>query len=113
MKKSDINIEVSLDEQNVPEKISWNATDLLTEGTQEVKALSLSFWDGSEQGTLKMDLWTKEMEVLEMKRFAIEIVSGLASMIRNATSDEIMAMEMENMCDGLAKRLEQEIKSGQ
>lgn len=113
MKKSDINIEVHLDEQNIPEKIAWSATDITDEGTQEVKAMTLAFWDGSEQGTLKIDLWNKEMEVYEMKRFAIEIISGLASVIRDATSDEIMAMDMENMCDGLAKRLEQEMKTGQ
>ncbi len=112
MKKSEINIEVTLDEQNIPDNIKWSATDITSAGNEEVKAMSLAFWDGSEQGTLKMDLWVKDMEVPEMKRFIIETMTGLANTARNATSDEIMAMDIENLCDMLAKRLEQEIKMG-
>jgi gliding motility-associated protein GldC len=110
MRNSEINIEILLDNQNVPEKIRWEATDSPAEGMQEVKAMALAFWDNVSKGTLKIDLWTKDMEVHEMKRFFIETLSGMADTVRTATADEIMAMDMENLCKSLSKRLEQELQ---
>jgi gliding motility-associated protein GldC len=110
MKKSKINIEVTLDDQNVPELIEWQATDTPAIGFHPVKAMTLALWDDREKGTLKIDLWTKDMEVHEMKRFFIETISGMADSIRNATFDEIMAIEMENLCQQLSARLEQELR---
>ncbi len=112
MKKSHINIEVNLDNQNVPEKINWEANDSPTGGKSEAKALSLAIWDMQERGTLKIDLWNKDMEVHEMKQFVIETISGMADTIRKATSDEVMAMEIDNLCESLGKRLEEELKQG-
>jgi gliding motility-associated protein GldC len=109
MKKSNIHIEVSLDEQNIPEKIEWQATDAFDE-KQDAKAMALALWDNTQQGTLKIDLWTKEMEVFEMKKFFIEILSGMADTLRNATQDEIMAMDIENLAKDFTKRLEKELK---
>lgn len=110
MKNSEINILIDLDEQHIPEKIQWQATDSPVDGFTEVKAMALALWDDTEKGTLKIDLWTKEMEVHEMKRFFIETISGMADTIRKATYDEVMAIDMENLCKNLTTRLEQEIK---
>jgi gliding motility-associated protein GldC len=109
MRNSEINISVTLDEDNVPERLRWMAEDSPAEGWQEAKAVALSIWDGTMQGTLKIDLWSKEMEVREMKRFAIEIMAGIADSIRRSTSDEIMAMDIDNLCKNLSDRLEREL----
>lgn len=109
MKKSEIHIEVTLDEQNIPEKIHWQATDAPSDAKSEIKAMNIALWDESEQGTLKIDLWNKEMQIHEMKRFIIENISGMAATIRNATADEVMATEIENLCKSLSDRLETEI----
>lgn len=110
MKKSNIHLEVGLDEQGIPEKIQWSADEAPVEGLQNAEAFSLSIWDSSKQGTLKIDLWTKEMEVFEMKRFFIEILSGMSDTIRNSTQDEIMAMDIENLAKDFTKRLEKEMR---
>ena len=55
MKKSNINIEVILDENKIPEKIIWSAPD----GgiyKEESKAMFLSFWDSKNQETLKLHI---------------------------------------------------------
>jgi gliding motility-associated protein GldC len=113
MKKSEINIRINLDNQNVPETIQWQATDSPAKGWNAVKAMALGLWDDKEKGTLKIDLWTKDMEVYDMKKFAIEIISGLADTMRTATYDEVMAIEMENLCRELTARLEQELRLAQ
>ncbi len=55
-KKTEIKIEVSLDENNIPEHINWTAEDGGI-SRQETKAMLLSFWNSEAQETFKMDLW--------------------------------------------------------
>jgi gliding motility-associated protein GldC len=74
MKHSEINFKIQLDDQNIPEQISWSATDNPNEGIEETKAILVATWDPYHKGTLTLPLWTKDMEVLDMKRFFIEIV---------------------------------------
>ena len=121
MKKSDINIIVSLDEANVPEKITWTASDAhgssqadTSEPAQpsQSKAMSLSFWDDHQKNTLRIDLWTKEMPVNEMKRFCIDAIGGLAQTTLNATGDAYMAQEINNLCELLVQHVEREVKNG-
>ena len=110
MKKSDIHFAVELDNQNVPEKIYWEATDNPNEGLSDTRAIAIAIWDHYHNSTLKIDLWTKEMEVIDMKRFLIEIMSGIADTAASATGDQRMADDIENTCQVLSKRLEAEIK---
>ncbi len=102
MKNSEINFKIKLDEKNVPEKILWDATDKPETGFSESKAISLSLWDHQQKNTLRIDLWTKEMPVNEMKRFYIDCLGGLAQNILTATGDEHMANEINSLCDKLA-----------
>ncbi len=110
MKKSDIHFAVELDNQNVPEKIYWEATDNPNEGLSDTRAIAIAIWDHYHNSTLKIDLWTKEMEVVDMKRFLIEMMSGIADTAASATGDQRMADDIENTCQVLSKRLEAEIK---
>ncbi|MCS6822585.1 MAG: gliding motility protein GldC [Microscillaceae bacterium] len=110
MKKSDIHIDITLDDNFVCEKIVWNASDKPVKGAEEAKALSLAIWDRSGLGTAKIDLWTKDMEVQEMKQFVLETIAGMADTIRKATGDELMAAEMEELCRHQTKRLERELR---
>ena len=69
MKKSEIKFIVTLDKENIPEKIEWMAEDSLSDSLSETKSISLSLWDEKKNNTLRIDLWTKEMKTDEMKRF--------------------------------------------
>jgi gliding motility-associated protein GldC len=102
MKKSEINFKVELDENNVPEKIQWDATDKPDAGFSDSKAISISLWDHLQKNTLRIDLWTKEMPVNEMKRFYIDCLGGLAQSILTSTNDELMANEIHSLCEKLA-----------
>lgn len=110
MKKSDIHFDIELDSQNVPNKIYWDATDNPNEGLSDTRAIAVSIWDHYHQGTMKMDLWTKDMEVLDMKRFVIEIMDGLASTVESATGDQTMARDIMSLCQVLSRRVKEEMK---
>ena len=51
-KNTEIKIEVSLDENNIPEHMNWTAEDGGI-SSQDTKAMLLSFWDSEAQETLK------------------------------------------------------------
>ena len=102
MKKSEINFKVELDENNVPEKIQWDATDKPETGFSDSKSISISLWDHMQKNTLRIDLWTKDMPVNEMKRFYIDCLGGLSQSILTSTNDEFMASEINQLCEKLA-----------
>jgi gliding motility-associated protein GldC len=106
MKKSSINFTVDLDANNVPERIQWDATDKPDPGLSETKAISLALWDDKQKNTLRIDLWTKDMPVTEMKRFYIDCLGGLAQSSLRATGDEFMAGEINALCEKLVKHLQ-------
>ena len=58
--KSEIKVNVELDENRVPEKMFWSAKDggVVNE---ESKAEMLSVWDHKNQESMRIDLWTKEL----------------------------------------------------
>ncbi len=103
MKTSTIQFTIELDDKNVPEKIFWEATDKPEGGISETKAIGLSIWDPLQQNTLRIDLWTKDMPIDHMKRFYIDCIGGLAQCALNATGDEAMVKEMNDLCDRLVK----------
>jgi gliding motility-associated protein GldC len=109
MKKSKINFEIELDKDSVPEKIEWNATDA-SEELKETKSISISLWDHMEKNSMRIDLWTKDMPVDEMKRFYIDCLGGMAQSVLNATGDEFMSQEMNDLCDKLVAHVEREMR---
>ena len=91
MKKTNISIEVELDENHIPEKLFWNAKDN-GEEKNEVKATMISLWDEKARETLRIDLWTKDMQINHMKMFYHQILSSLADTYERATNEEDVAV---------------------
>lgn len=109
MRNSEIKINVQLDEQNIPERIIWDADEKDQPGASETKSISLAMWDHETKNTLRIDLWSKDMPVDEMKRFYIDCIGGLAQSILNSTGDEYMASEMNALCDRFVEHLKAEL----
>ncbi|MGL1888629.1 MAG: gliding motility protein GldC [Reichenbachiella sp.] len=105
MRKSKINIEVTLDDANVPEHIEWSAEDNLNGVLQGSKAIALSFWDDEKKDTLSLDLWTKDMNTDSMKMFYVNMLGSASNTLLNATGDEFMSTEIANMCEKLVEYL--------
>jgi len=110
MKQSEIKFIVGLDEKNLPKTIEWDASDKEAEGLESTKSISVNVWDNLNHSTLRIDLWTDDMSVAEMKRFYIDIIGGMAQTILNSTGDEYMSEEMKAMCDRLVQHVNEENK---
>lgn len=102
---SEIKFLIELDENRVPESLSWTAKDGGVDAEQ-AKAIMLSIWDSKAQETLRIDLWTKDMPVDEMKLFFHQTLVAMADTFQRATDDEKMAETMKDFCDYFAEKLD-------
>ncbi len=102
---SEIKLKVGLDENRVPEELTWSAEDGSLDN-EEAKAMMLSVWDSKNQESLKIDLWTKDMPVDEMKIFFHQTLVTMSDTFFKATQDEKMTATMKDFCDYFAEKLE-------
>lgn len=110
MRTTEIKFTVELDQNNVPERISWSATDKPDPSLSETKSISVALWDHTQKNTLRIDLWSKDMPVDEMKRFYVDCIGGLAQSALQATGDEYLSTEMNALCDKLVAHIRNEQK---
>lgn len=103
--ESEIRITVSLDENRIPEEIHWSAPDGGI-GNEASKALLLSVWDHRAKESLRIDLWTKDMPLDEMKLFFYQTLSAMADTFERATSDDKMSATMRDFCDYFAEKMD-------
>ncbi len=102
---SEIKFLIDLDENRVPEKLQWTAQDGGV-NAEEAKAIMLSIWDSKQQETLRIDLWTKDMPVDEMKKFFHQTLVAMSDTFQRATNDERMADTMKDFCDYFAEKMD-------
>jgi gliding motility-associated protein GldC len=88
MQTSTITVDVHLDEEKVPQQISWRASESTADAAQRAKAMMISFWDGADKSALRIDLWTKEMMVDEMADFFYQTFMTMADTYHRATQHE-------------------------
>lgn len=102
---SEIRLKVGLDENRIPEELTWSAEDGGVEN-EEAKAMLLSVWDSKNKESLKIDLWTKDMPVDEMKLFFHQTLVTLSDTFMRATQDEKMTATMKDFCEYFAEKLD-------
>lgn len=104
-KQSQIRIDVMLDNENMPVQIQWDADDADMDGKQEAKSVILAMWDGLQQNAMRIDLWTKEMNVEEMNLFIFQTFATLADTYERATNNREIADEMRDYAHHLGHKL--------
>jgi len=102
---SEITLKIALDENRVPEKLTWSAQDGGIKD-EDAKAMLLSVWDSNNQESLKIDLWTKDMPVDEMKIFFHQSLVAMSDTFMKATQDEKMTATMKDFCAYFADKMD-------
>lgn len=102
---SQIKIDVTLDDNKVPEALHWTAEDGGI-SNEPSKAMLLSVWDHKAKESLRIDLWTKDMPLDEMNVFFHQTLSAMSETFERATNDEKMAATMRDFCDYFAEKLD-------
>jgi gliding motility-associated protein GldC len=110
-KLSTIQVQVGLDNDRVPEKIEWRATDSSeSDRYQQAKAMLISFWDGADKTALRIDLWTKQMMVDEMADFFYQTMMTMADTYQRATPYKDMADDLRAFAKDFYKKFEEKQK---
>src|SRR5690554_4691428 len=110
MKTAEIKLIVQLDDANVPENITWESSDGESSEALAAKALFLALWDPHYKNSMRIDLWTKDMPIDEMKRFFYETLQTLGDTFLRAAGDDEMAKavigDLRDYCDHFAEKME-------
>ncbi|MBC7399168.1 MAG: gliding motility protein GldC [Mucilaginibacter sp.] len=106
MKTAEIKVTVQLDENNVPENILWESTDSKTKEAVAVKSMMLAFWDQNYQNALRIDLWTKDMPVDEMKIFFYQTLMTMGDSFLRATGETNIIEDLRDYCAHFAEKME-------
>ena len=101
MKTSEINFKVTVDENHLPQKLEWEAKDAGEKS--ECNSIMLAMWDAKENNTMRIDLWTKDMTVDEMKKFYHQNIITLTDTYVRATGDEATAHKVRDFFRELGK----------
>ncbi len=97
VRKSSIDIELGFNKDNMPVEIKWKTSDVPPSvPMQDAKALLINFLDRSTKDTLKIDLWTLDMQVDEMDRMVFHTLRSLADTYFRATNNKEMAEHMQH-----------------
>ena len=104
---SEISIKVGLDGQNMPIRMEWSASDMHQGGvTEPCKAMALALFDETSKDTLRIDLWTKDLQVMEMDRFMYQILQSLGSTYLRATQNKELAEDIGRFAHYFGERTE-------
>ena len=108
--KSQINVQIELAEDKMPEKIEWMAPDGGVAQWQAAKAILLGLWDGQEKSALRIDLWTNKMMVDEMNDFFYQTFFGMADTYQRATRNAELANELKEFAKSFLKKASQALE---
>lgn len=103
MTTSEIKLKVTIDENQLPQQLTWEAKDGQEGGV--CKSVMLALWDEHENNTMRIDLWTKDMSIDEMKKFFHQNIVTLTDTYLRATNDEATVKDIREYMSGLGKRM--------
>jgi gliding motility-associated protein GldC len=104
MTESNININVQLDADKVPQQISWSASESSADTPQKAKAMCLALWDGIDKTALRIDLWTKDMMVDEMADFYYQVFVTMADTFQRATKHTELTNDIKSFAQKFHKK---------
>ncbi len=104
VKTSKIDIAVGLNENNLPVAMKWSAEDGNI-ADSAAKAFLLSIWDAESKNTMKIDLWTKDMTVDEMKQFFHQTLLTMADTFEKATNEHLISEDLRDYCYHFAEKM--------
>lgn len=102
-KKSSIVLDVELDENFLPEKMNWTADGAGEAGPCD--AFMLAVWEKDKQEALRIDLWTKDMMVEEMKLFTYQNMITMADTYARATGDNDVADDIRKFANEIGGKM--------
>ncbi len=92
-------VDVTMDENMIPEEINWKSIDEQNSSEENAAAALIYFWNKTQSETFNLDLWTKEMSVEEMNKMMFQMIMTIANTYERATSEDQIALAMRDFAE--------------
>ncbi|MEM8583578.1 MAG: gliding motility protein GldC [Bacteroidota bacterium] len=90
--RSEIRVGIGLDEEKMPVQLDYAGQG---ESPRDCKAALLSFFARDTKETMKIDLWTKDMQIVEMDRFFYQTLRSMTETYFKATQNKDLANDFQ------------------
>ncbi|MFK7787581.1 MAG: gliding motility protein GldC [Crocinitomicaceae bacterium] len=105
VKTSEIHLKVGMNDNNLPVRMKWSAEDGNVKD-EEAGAFLLSIWDPKAKNTMKIDLWTKDMSIEEMKQFFHQTLLTMSDTFEKATGEHNICEDLRDYCYHFADKMD-------
>ena len=102
---AEIKVTVDLDDDSLPTRIEWQATEAKGNGPMPCDSLMLSMWDSERKTSAAIDLWTKDTTVDDMNLHFYQMFHKMADTYLRATSNAELAKQIQEFGDGFGESL--------
>ncbi|MEC8951440.1 MAG: gliding motility protein GldC [Pseudomonadota bacterium] len=84
---AEIKMTVDLDEDNVPTRIEWEASEGQEGGPILCESMMLSVWDSENKTTAAIDLWIKDTTIDDINIYFYQVIHKMADTYLKATKN--------------------------
>ncbi len=88
---AEIKLFVELDDDRLPTRIEWEATEAKDKGPTPCHAVMLSLWDGDSKTVAAIDLWTRDTTIADINLHFYQTFHKMADTYLRATKNEDMS----------------------
>lgn len=88
---AEIKLFVELDDDRLPTRIEWEATEARDKGPTRCDSVMLSLWDGQNKTVATIDLWTRDTTIADINLHFYQTFHKMADTYLRATKNADMA----------------------
>jgi gliding motility-associated protein GldC len=104
-RNAEIKLTVDLDDENLPTRIEWEASEADESGPRPCQSMMLSLWDSEKKTTVAIDLWTRETTVEDMNLHFYQVFHKMADTYLRATRNTDISNLIHEFGDGFGDNL--------
>ena len=104
-RNAEIKLTVDLDDENLPTRIEWEASEARDTGPKPCQSMMLSLWDSEKKTTVAIDLWTRETTVEDMNLHFYQVFHKMADTYLRATQNSDISKLIHEFGDGFGDNL--------
>lgn len=97
---AEIKLTVELDDDDVPTRIEWEASEARGTGPMPCQAMMLSLWDDKRKTIAAIDLWIKDTAIDDMNLYFYQAIHQMADTYLRATKNPDIAKLLHEFGEG-------------
>ena len=105
LRTAEIKLTVDLDNDDVPTRIEWEASEGQDNGPVSCKSMMLSVWDSENKTAAAIDLWVRDTTIDDMNLYFYQVFHKMADTYFRATKNTDMAKSIHEFGEGFGKNL--------